>query len=157
MIVADAHQYLLDHYKEFDFIWSSPPCPTHSDIRRCGVDKGQYKAAYPDMGLYQEIILLKHFANCPWVVENVTSYYNYLIKPFLVQRHFFWSNFIISDLKITAGRIHNEIVGSDIVYGFHLSDWKIENKRQILRNLVDPKLGLHVFNCAFKEKQETLK
>ena len=30
VIVADAHQYLLDHYKEFDFIWSSPPCPTHS-------------------------------------------------------------------------------------------------------------------------------
>ena len=27
VIVADAHQYLLDHYKEFDFIWSSPPCP----------------------------------------------------------------------------------------------------------------------------------
>ena len=30
VIVADAHQYLLDHYKEFDFIWSSPPCPSHS-------------------------------------------------------------------------------------------------------------------------------
>ena len=25
VIVADAHQYLLDHYKEFDFIWTSPP------------------------------------------------------------------------------------------------------------------------------------
>ena len=33
VIVADAHQYLLDHYKEFDFIWSSPPCPTHSRAR----------------------------------------------------------------------------------------------------------------------------
>ena len=22
VIVADAHQYLLEHYKEFDFIWS---------------------------------------------------------------------------------------------------------------------------------------
>ena len=33
VIVADAHQYLLDHYKEFDFIWSSPPCPTHSKAR----------------------------------------------------------------------------------------------------------------------------
>ncbi len=28
VIVADAHQYLLDHYQEYDFIWSSPPCPT---------------------------------------------------------------------------------------------------------------------------------
>ena len=25
VIVTDAHEYLLDHYKEFDFIWSSPP------------------------------------------------------------------------------------------------------------------------------------
>ena len=25
VVVGDAHQYLLDHYKEFDFIWSSPP------------------------------------------------------------------------------------------------------------------------------------
>ena len=30
VIITDAHKYLLEHYKEFDFIWSSPPCPTHS-------------------------------------------------------------------------------------------------------------------------------
>ena len=36
VIVADAHQYLLDHYKEFDFIWSSPPCPSHSRARFWG-------------------------------------------------------------------------------------------------------------------------
>ena len=34
VIVADAHKYLLDNYKEFDFIWSSPPCPTHSRMRK---------------------------------------------------------------------------------------------------------------------------
>jgi len=33
VIVADAHKYLEEHYKEFDFIWSSPPCPTHSRMR----------------------------------------------------------------------------------------------------------------------------
>ena len=33
VIIADAHQYLLDHYKEYDFVWTSPPCPTHSGIR----------------------------------------------------------------------------------------------------------------------------
>ena len=44
VIVADAHEYLLNNYKNFDFIWSSPPCPTHSDIRRCGVHAGQYEA-----------------------------------------------------------------------------------------------------------------
>ena len=33
VVVADAHQYLLENYKEFDFIWSSPPCQSHSQIR----------------------------------------------------------------------------------------------------------------------------
>ena len=30
VIIADAHEYLLKHFKEYDFIWSSPPCPTRS-------------------------------------------------------------------------------------------------------------------------------
>src|SRR5690606_38846063 len=83
VIVGDAHQYLLDHFKEFDFIWSSPPCPTHSDIRRCGVHSGQCEALYPDMGLYQEIILLQNFApvDVKWLIENVRPYYDPLIPP----------------------------------------------------------------------------
>ena len=53
VIVADAHQYLLDHYTEYDFIWSSPPCQTHS--------RANYfinyitKSRYPDMKLWQEV------------------------------------------------------------------------------------------------------
>jgi len=34
VIVGDAHAYLEEHFEEFDFIWSSPPCPSHSKIRR---------------------------------------------------------------------------------------------------------------------------
>ena len=156
IIVGDAHRYLLEHYKEFDFIWSSPPCPTHSDIRRCGVYKGQYEAKYPDMKLYEEIILLKHFSKCPWVIENVKSYYDPLIRPFEVHRHYFWSNFIISKVKKTDDRIHSDIIGSKTVYGFNINNTNIENKRRVMRNLVNPKLGLYIFRCAFKEKQEKL-
>ena len=32
VIISDAHTYLLEHYKEFDFIWASPPCQSHSRI-----------------------------------------------------------------------------------------------------------------------------
>jgi len=158
VIIADAHEYLLKHFKEFDFIWSSPPCPSHSDIRRCGVHRGQNDAIYPDMKLYQEIILLKHFApkNCRWVVENVVGYYKPLIKPFEAHRHFFWSNFIISDFKTSNKRRHNDIIGSKEVYGFNISKESVENKRKILRNMVDPEIGLHVFNCAFKEIQQQI-
>lgn len=29
VIVGCAHEYLEKHFREFDFIWSSPPCPSH--------------------------------------------------------------------------------------------------------------------------------
>lgn len=58
VIVADAHQYLLDHYKEFDFIWSSPPCPTHSKMKKSQTNNGNHKPEYPSMMLYEEILFL---------------------------------------------------------------------------------------------------
>jgi DNA (cytosine-5)-methyltransferase 1 len=57
VIVADAHEYLLNHFKEFDFIWSSPPCQSHSSFRQnlC-VRFRNTEPKYPDMRLYEEII-----------------------------------------------------------------------------------------------------
>ena len=157
VIIADAHQYLLDHYKEFDFIWSSPPCPTHSDIRRCGVHAGQYEALYPDMQLYQEIILLRHFAKCKWVVENVKSYYKPLIKGELIHRHLFWSNFYIPKIEIEDDRNHCNMKGTDILYEFDLNNKNVKEKRKLLRNMVNPKLGKHILDCALgKQRQKPL-
>src|SRR5690606_6356816 len=77
VIVADAHQYLLDHYKEFGFIWSSPPCPSHSETNHFLNAQGVIR--YPDMALYQEIIFLKHFFKGKYCIENVNPYYTPLI------------------------------------------------------------------------------
>ena len=156
VVVADAHQYLLENYQEYDFIWSSPPCPTHSDIRRCGVDAGQYEAQYPAMELYQEIILLKHFAKCKWVIENVKPYYEPLIHGHLIERHLFWSNFHISDFKTADDRRHDKITGGKEIYGFDLNKYTVDNKRAILRNMVNPELGLHILNESTKEQQVLL-
>lgn len=91
VIVADAHQYLLNHYKDYDFIWSSPPCQSHSRIRQCIMVGSNRKAAiYPDMKLWQEIIFLQANAKCKWVVENVKPYYEPLIAPsVIIGRHCF--------------------------------------------------------------------
>lgn len=63
IIVGDAHEYLEKNYKEFDFIWSSPPCQTHSSFRyNIGVRYRGVAATYADMKLYQEILFLKHYA-----------------------------------------------------------------------------------------------
>ena len=146
VIVTDAHQFLLDHYKEFDFIWSSPPCPTHSKINNSYVNNMQ-KLRYPDMRLYQEIIFLKHFFKGKWVVENVISYYEPLIVSQKSSGHYFWSNFNITNVKLKRN------VGS--MYGKYRRNWS-GDKTQEERNMVNPKLGLHIFKSAFKIKQQTL-
>jgi DNA (cytosine-5)-methyltransferase 1 len=160
VIICDAHQYLLEHYKEFDFIWSSPPCPSHSRIRRfTSVERGQSQPIYPDMKLYEEIIFLQSYFDGKWVVENVISYYEPLIKPQEIQRHYFWSNFIISKNSfIKPDNISEGTISEyEKKHGFDLSDEDYEvDKRYVLRNCVDSELGLHIFKMAFKEKQITL-
>ena len=90
LIVCDAHQYLLEHYLEFDFIWSSPPCQSHSRMIRSGRNR---KPRYPDMKLYEEILFLQYNFSGPWVVENVKPYYKPLIEFKDIGRHVFWTNF----------------------------------------------------------------
>ena len=151
VIVGDAHEYLLHHYKEFDFIWSSPPCPTHSKIRECGAKRGQYPPMYPDFKLWQEITFLKHFARCKWVVENVDPYYEPIIQPtFKLDRHCFWSNFFVpseSFKKKETAILHTN--GTVPVFGFDISEYKLSTRKdQVLRNLVNPCVGAHILEYA---------
>jgi len=158
VIVCDAHKFLLNNFDKFDFIWASPPCPTHSNLRFGLSYKVQgCKAVFPDMKLYEEIIFLIHYFNGKWVVENVNSYYKPLIKPYEVGRHYFWANFIISNKKIDETVIRIPLNERQENKGFNLNNYKGINKIQIINNCVHPKIGLHIFNCAFKEKQQTLK
>lgn len=156
VVEADAHQYLIDHYKEFDFIWSSPPCPTHSKLQIIQNSRGNVR--YPDMALYQEIIFLRQWCRKPWVVENVIGYYTPLVPPTReLARHYFWTNFHLSkffnERKVTL--IKDGIGKLSEAYGIVLpSDSK--EKRKLLRNAVLPELGLHVFNCKDNLKQEAL-
>ena len=145
LIIGDAHQYLLDHYQEYDFIWTSPPCPTHSRSRFWGMNRG-YKPVYPDMKLYEEILLLQHYFKGKYVVENVISFYEPLIKPQKVGRHYYWSNLEIPNIETksmshiqNSQKLLSEYVGIDIVNYKYKGD-----KRVLLRNCVEPELGLKI-------------
>ena len=155
MIVTDAHDYLLRSYDEFDFIWSSPPCQSHSSFRKniCVRYRGT-PAVYPDMSLYQEIIFLKTHFEGKWLVENVKPYYEPLIKPTSkLQRHYFWANFEIPDKEFPKDNIRNaQIPDLQKKYGFNLDGSFITNKRQILRNCVEPKIGKYILKCLSTEK-----
>lgn len=150
IIEGDAHQYLLDHYKEFDFIWSSPPCPSHSRARFCNT---KAKRIYPDLKLYEEIIFLQSHFKGKWVVENVIPYYKPLIPAQEVGRHLFWSNFKIGMFEVEHKPLTD--IGN--------KDYRGEQRKdKIARNEVNPEIGLYILNCAQNiitkqnEKQITL-
>ncbi len=154
LIICDAHKYLLENFEKFDFIWSSPPCPSHSKIRKA--THQQNKPIYPEMDLYQQILFLKHYFKGKWIVENVISYYKPLIKPFECGKHYYWGNFIINNIKIRS-RKHNETIEELQKFkGFDLSNYLGIDKNKILRNCVEPEIALQIFKMAFKDKQEVL-
>ena len=154
VIVADAHQYLLDHYKEFDFIWSSPPCPTHSKARYWGFGKNGKNPVYPEMTLYQEIIFLQHHFEGKWIVENVTPYYEPLIPAKKRDRHLYWANFNLPNVlskreqaKITTSANEVKKLCEFHDYDFYRYKGK-QRTNKIARNLVDYEAGRTILETA---------
>ena len=151
VIVGDAVGYLEKHYAEFDFIWASPPCPSHGQYRHnVGVIGKGFDPIMPDMSLYAQIVFLQHYAKGKWVVENVKPYYEPLVAPtFEMQRHLFWANFDVPEKMFDKADIRNKNKISDFEGHEIVAASKISNKRQALRNCVDSDLGLHVFESAY--------
>ena len=171
VVVADAHKFLLENFQDYDFIWSSPPCPTHSRMRK---NMNPDNPVYPDMKLYEEILLLQGFFKGKWVVENVRSWYEPLIEPQEVGRHYYWANFEVPD--------HGELdigaeIGSEMIENpdkktlkkkakqFGLTEEQFEfipslsdyPKDKIIRNMVHPDTGETILKAAFEQKNQEYK
>jgi len=173
VIVEDAHKYLEKHFKEYDFIWTSPPCPTHSRMRK-NFSKSEWrkiKPKYPDLRLYEEILFLQGYYEGLWVVENVISWYDPLIEPQKRGRHYFWSNFEIPENDFpqitTIGKEIGEMNVNEIKLKEHLTKfgykeedfYEIPNlkdypREKIIRNLIHPSEGEYILNCAINHKSQ---
>lgn len=154
VIIADAHQYLLDHYKNFDFIWSSPPCPSHSRARYWGFGVNGKKPIFPDIKLYEEIIFLQHHYKGKYVVENVIPYYEPLMNPIKKGRHLYWANFNLPN--ILSNRNDNGLIQESKLSSlgeYHNYDFrKYKGEQRILkiaRNLVDYEAGRTILEIVF--------
>ena len=52
---------------------------------------------------------------------------------------------------------HNKVTGKTERFGISLVGIKMKHRKdQIIRNCVNPEIGLYVFKMAFKDKQEML-
>ncbi len=155
IIIGDAHQFLLDHYTEFDFVWASPPCQSHSRMIRSGKNR---KPRYPDLRLYEEILFLQHNFEGLWVVENVNPYYKPLIPAKEVGRHLVWSNFSFMCEEVAQPK--NFINKTNTAGANELKEWLGINYEgnvyyegnhdpaQVLRNCVHPKIGKQILESA---------
>lgn len=114
---------------------------------------GKTIPVYPDMTLYQEIILLENFFNGKYCVENVIPYYDLLIPGYKRGRHIFWTNFPLP--AILSKRKGVKIGGKDELKmwsEFHRYDFtKYKGQQRVLkiaRNLVDYEAGKTIFEAA---------
>jgi len=166
VIIADAHQYLLEHYKEFDFIWSSPPCPSHSRARYWSSSNYDTttEAVYPDMKLYEEILFLEHYYKTgKYVVENVIPYYEPLITAKKRGRHLYWTNFNLptdlGDRRVQIGAGKDELNRLCEFHEINVSSYCGEQSLiKIARNLVDYEAGKTILDTAIGviKSQDTL-
>ena len=156
VVVADAHQYLLDHYREFDFVWTSPPCPTHSRLVTSNKDRPNVKNKYPDMKLYQEIIFLDKIFKGKYCVENVIPYYEPLIQAKKRGRHLYWTNFSLpnslnerDDIKGIIGRTTKDFYKLNKFHDYDFSKYKGKQPlKKIMANLVDYEAGRTILETA---------
>jgi DNA (cytosine-5)-methyltransferase 1 len=150
VIIADAHKYLLEHYQEYDFIWSSPPCPSHSRARFWN---SKAKRVYPDLKLYEEIILLQTHFKGKYCVENVVPYYEPLIPAIKRGRHLFWTNFnlpiVLSDRSLKIVQKGKEMERLIKFHDYNFRKYKGEQFiYKIGRNLVDYEAGKNILDTA---------
>jgi len=158
VIVADAHQYLLDNFKNFDFIWTSPPCPSHSRARYW--NSSNYDTTtqpiYPDMKLYEEILFLQHYyRNGKFVVENVIPYYEPLIPAIKRDRHLYWTNFNLPNklsnrnISGVVSQAKDELKELCKIHEIDISDYNGNQPMlKVARNLVDYEAGRTIFETV---------
>lgn len=173
VVVADAKKFLEENYSDFDYIWASPPCPSHASIRKAGAKNGQYSAKIPDMDLYGVIVFLDEFFEGGWTVENVNPFYERLdeqekgrqealrrVVPPAQEcgRHLFWSSHEVPEVSLDASNFNQcnnselmDWLGRSVPHSFDSVE-----KRKVLRNCVHPRIGEAVLECRNVKQQSLL-
>lgn len=171
VFICDAYEYFIKNFQDFNFIWASPPCPTHSNLTHTNVGhiyKGKKrKIELPDMRLYGLILFLQNHFRGNYIVENVKPYYKPLIPPTSsIGRHIIWSNVYIPPLEkiYNSSMKGNFLTEQEIIYISKIK--KIEDileelnklsrakKIKLINNCVIPEEGKYIFDCIIRNSKK---
>ncbi|MCP4651661.1 MAG: DNA cytosine methyltransferase [PVC group bacterium] len=160
VIVGDAYEYLETHFTEFDLVWASPPCQSHTRMARTIASRA-YNKTYkndkvriPDMRLYGLIFFLQHMFRGKWIVENVIPFYKPLIpQTAFVGRHSIWSNVEMESVpKKKRAEILNSWKKECVVKGLDLElfqNTKFKSRKDVIvHNCMDPEMGKYLLDCV---------
>lgn len=156
VIVGDAHRYMLEHHTEFDFVWSSPPCQTHTRMQLLRVKGYGDAPKFPSGMLFEEIVFMANWSPTPYVIENVIPYYPEWIPGWQkIARHLYWASFTIAEYDDHRQENLRAIQIPELqeLHGINLDGIKLKNKRQVLRNCVSPRVGKHILDSFQMEAQ----
>ena len=154
VLVEDAHAFVLERSGEFDAIWSSPPCPTHSKLARVNASKHR-RPLEPDPRLWIEIEHLRRLGR-PFVVENVHTYYVPPIPPDVVtDRHYYWASgvpVILTPVPSAGMGFYGAPTAGEYaeLYGLPpIPPRSVPDARKAMKNAVVPVEGLEIAAAAF--------
>jgi DNA (cytosine-5)-methyltransferase 1 len=123
-------------------------------MRKTNTGEGERKskATYPNMMLYEEIILLQHFFKGKFCIENVIPYYEPLIPGQKRGRHLYWTNFILpADLgdRKASNFIHSKVSQLSRFHDYDFTKYNGEQRvDKMARNLVDYEAGRTILETA---------
>lgn len=151
-----AKEFSLD----FDLIWASPPCQSHSQMMKFPQSK-TLRIPFPKLTeIYGLLIWLERYYTGAFVIENVQPYYKLLIPPTIrLGRHYFWSNFPIPKKQFgNPGKGHGKLRGiirtntHELIKQNQLEDIEkellgIPRRDRLMRNCVDPRIGQHILSA----------
>jgi len=120
------------------------------------------KLKYPDMTLYQEIILLNKLYDGDYCVENVIPYYDCLIPGKQRGRHLYWTNFrlpnVLTERKnpdFTRAKKMIEVMSDYHDYDFRKYKGK-QPRAKIAKNLVCYQAGKTILQTLIDTKENKI-
>ncbi len=171
VIVGDAIEYMRNHFEEYDFIWLSPPCTTHTKLVIANYGRYGNVPELPDLtNLYGSYIFLSRFFKDQFVIENVDPWYDIPILPTVfLGRHYFWSNFPITVKFFPRSRpsidkiplrelAEYKNIDLEWLKSHKICNWDRNHDvyRTLLRNMVDSEIGKYILDSIINQKQQSL-